>query len=339
MKTLFVLLALFIGVKIHGQSETVEIRFNKNVEFLGYIIELGDPSNNDPNHPISKIIQQFPENKNNPLLGELFELAGGLDYSTLMNLMYKTPEFPLASGYKVPAELNLALGFEKYSQTLQQIIEKTNAFYTASNFEKIWNDLAPHQQEVLNFISKNKPSEKLFKAVENYHGYSFDTYEIVPSLTLWNAGWGIKTKSKNKASFIFGPLETNYNFDKNDEFTNLTIHEFGHSFVNHVVLQNREAIKLTESLFTELKSDMVPQGYSGWETCMIEHFVRAGEVIVQEILENEMQRDALLQDYVENRSFKYLPFIVERLKKYRMEDKNTYEIAVQKTFRDLTNSF
>ena len=61
MKTLLPVFALSLMLTAKAQEHPVEIRFMKNIEFFGYLIELGDPSDNDPNHPISKYIHQYPE--------------------------------------------------------------------------------------------------------------------------------------------------------------------------------------------------------------------------------------------------------------------------------------
>ena len=75
-------------------SQNVEVHFHKNIELLGYIIELGDPSENDPNHPISIEINQYPDDKNIPALKDIFRRGESLDYATVVELMYSVPEFP-----------------------------------------------------------------------------------------------------------------------------------------------------------------------------------------------------------------------------------------------------
>ena len=58
----------------------------------------------------------------------------------------------------------------------------------------------------------------------------------------------------------------------------LTIHEFGHSFVNKEVEKYSERIKRTDSLFTKskLKLLMESKGVQSWEIYIIESIVRLG---------------------------------------------------------------
>ena len=65
------------------------------------------------------------------------------------------------------------------------------------------------------------------------------------------------------------------------------IHEFGHSFVNPVVDSIPPVdISKTERLFEPIKSAMEKQGYNTWKTCLYEHFVRAGEVVIAKLLDD-----------------------------------------------------
>ena len=324
-----------------AQESPVEIRFMKNVEFFGYIVELGDPSDNDPNHPITQVIYQNPENSNNESLIEIFTLAANMDYSTLVDLMYKLPELPLDPDYELPKTRAAELGFknEEELSTLQALVYAVNKFFNESKFESIWNDLAPHRALTESKLEVLKPTKDFMEEIETFYGSSFNGYEIVPSLTVWSGpGWGITSSKKDKAIFILGPLEKNYVFE-GERFQSLTIHEFGHPFVNHIVLQYDTVLKKTAALFQPLEADMVPQGYTNWETCMIEHFVRAGEVIIMENSGDIVQSNALLKEYRDDRKFIYLPFVVQKLREYRLEDGSIYEEAVKKTLSDLDLEF
>jgi hypothetical protein len=115
----------------------------------------------------------------------------------------------------------------------------------------------------------------------------------------------------------------------------LFIHEFGHSFVNRTVLQHNAQLEKTKELFLPVKEAMIPQGYQDWQTCMIEHFVRAGEIIVLDQLGDHTQSEELLNNYRDNRKFIYLDFTVDKLKEYRLEKKLYYQESVRATLSDL----
>ena len=341
MKIFLTICAITLMLLTKADEDRVDIRFTKNIEFFGYIVELGDPSSNNPDHPISKVIHMYPENSENEKLFEIFSIAGKMDYSTIINLMYYLPELPLEPDYELPEDRAKSLGFksEKELNTLRKLVHLLSAFYIESGFDSIWTGLKLHREDALGVLNEMRPSAIFMEKIESFYGSTFTSYEIVPSLTIWSGpGWGITNSKREKATFVLGPMQKNYVFrDKN--FESLAIHEFGHSFVNAIVLKNTEVLEQTNSLFAPIQSEMTAQGYSNWNTCMIEHFVRAGEVIVTEQLGNHNRSTALLKEYKINRNFIYLDFIVEKLNEYRLEKKLDYQESVALALSDLEEKF
>ncbi|MEN2280597.1 DUF4932 domain-containing protein [Algoriphagus sp. SE2] len=330
MKKAFLLWTLFCCVGVHAQ--TIEIRFNKNIELLGYLIELGDPSENDPNHPISIAINQFPEDKNNPALAKLFELGETMDYSTLVQLMYRLPEFPHKEGMEYSDEILSSTAFDP--KLIQSIFEQVNQFSKLSHFDELWDNLEAARSATSSLLDERKPSMELITELERFYGQSYAAYEIVPSLTLWSgSGFGIRSQEENKATFVLGPLVKNYDFTS-EVFSSLTIHEFGHSFVNHIVEENSDIISKTSELFEEIESSMRQQGYTNWPTCVLEHFVRAGEVIIPELMGDHTTSQSNLQYHTIEKDFIYLEYLIDRLKEYRLNQGLLYSEAVSNTMKD-----
>ena len=323
------------------QEATVGIQFSKNVELFGYLIHLAEPEGNDPEHPISQILAQGAEDINIPAVSGIYELGGSLPYSFFVELLYTLPEFPLPERYTFPSALLQKYGMDSAEEvaSMKELVKQLQLFYEASHFEQIWTDMEPHRTSTLALLRRNQPSGELFTEIEQFYQQSFSAYQIVPSLTVWSGpGWGptIQRGEEQVATFILGPLAPNYDYSEGARFENLAIHEFGHSFVNHIVLSvGTEEIAATQELFEPLREAMFPQGYENWETCVIEHFVRAGEVLIPETMGDTTASQALLQDYTEQRSFVYLPFIINQLRTYRLEQNLSYEEAVKKTLIDL----
>ena len=309
-------------------NNLVSIQFNKNIELVGYIIHLAEPEDNDPEHPITKELSKWSSNAKQPSLHKIYQLGGSLPYELFIQLFNELPLFPLPDNYTIPT--SIAKKYRSYtdSVTLSTLILEANQFYKTSNFEKIWSNLEVYRKETLKTLEGNAPSKQLLSTMEEFYQQDYDTYHIVPSLTIWpRVGWGFNTvtKQRKKANFVLGPLNKNFDFSNKAGFENLAIHEFGHSFVNHVVLSTSSgAIKATEKLYLPLKDKMTPQGYNNWETCVIEHFVRAGEILVPELLNEPFMNEALMKDYTEKRKFIYLPFIVDKMRDYRITQKVSY---------------
>lgn len=262
-----------------------------------------------------------------------------MDYTVLIKLMYSLPELPFSEEKFDLSSLTSIAGEEHDVAEMAALVEKINEFSSQSNFEKVWDVLAVYRDETLEVLETRKPSPTFMQQIEAFYGDSFEHYELVPSLTIWSGpGWGITTPERDKASFILGPLAENYDFTA-DRFTSLAIHEFGHPFVNHIVMENMDPINQTEDLFSEIKSSMELQGYGNWLTCIIEHFVRAGEVLISEQMGELPLSNSLKEDYAGNRNFIYLSYIVEKLREYRIEKKFTYPQSVRKTLIDFQKTF
>ena len=110
----------------------------------------------------------------------------------------------------------------------------------------------------------------------------------------------------------------------------LSIHEFGHSFVNPVIDQLPVGmIETSTNLYEPLRPSMEPQGYANWLSCVYEHFVRAGEVMIAQKMGSKADADRLLNSYIKERNFIYLPLILQELRKYDQNRNYPYLKAVE----------
>lgn len=100
-----------------------------------------------------------------------------------------------------------------------------------------------------------------------------------------------------------------------------------------------DLIEETRSLFEPISASMSSQGYPEWSYAIIEHFVRAGEVLIPELLNDTAMSESTLKLYTEERSFIYLPFIVDRLRTYRIAEGLSYELSIRNTMEDLKNEY
>lgn len=339
------LITLFIGLSslLSAQHNEVVIEFNKNLDFFGYLVELGEPGDNDPNHPVSIILKQYSHNRTNPLLAKIYEHASDFTYAMFVEFFYNDlPELPITSSHSIDdlIENNYPLKSNEDKATLKHLMLLVNRFYLESQFESIWNKLEPYRNGTYDNLKNNLPPSEIIEQIESFYGQNFDSYKIVPSITIWpTAGWGLKNSELSTATFILGPLQNNYDFTDASRFENLAIHEFGHSFVNHVVLANSKLIEASQSFYPDLAEKMTPQGYNDWEGCIIEHYVRAGEIIIPQLLNIDSTNTDLLKHYVQDKGFIYLPFIIERLKLYRLTENLSYEESVSKSFKDLIKHY
>lgn len=340
--SLILLIPVLLSPREEAQQRKVLIQFDKNIELVGYLIHLVDPDDNDPEHPITIELNKYPDDRHHPALANIFALAADLDYGTIIRLLYTLPDFPLSETYMIPDTMLTSLGFESASEheEIRELITNVQQFSKESGFQKLWVNLKPFRDSTKVLIDENKPSHKLLKLMEEFYQQEFSNYYIIPSLTLWSGpGWGFRSDS-NTATFILGPLTKNYNYSDSDALQTLSIHEFGHSFVNATVLDySQQVVTETSHLYESIKENMERQGYGNWSTSMVEHFVRSGEVILAEQIGNTNLKEKLLTEFVEDREFIYLPFIVDKLTHYRYQKELSYDDAVMLTLKDFQEHY
>lgn len=161
-------------------------------------------------------------------------------------------------------------------------------------------------------------------------------------------GEGYSIKNKRRFFLVFGPFgiqqfktnsELDMGFNDPKHLLELSIHEFGHSFVNPIMDQlPTYLIDQTNHLFPPIQSDRVQQGYSNWKSCLYEHFVRTGEIIIAQNLGRKTETDQLKSFYINTRKFIYLPTILMELDQYNRSKNLSYSKSIEKTIKRLNEN-
>lgn len=333
--------------EMHSYSkDNITIEFSKNIEFLGFVLHIGDIENDykqaDTTHPLRLNLdskrQQF---KNEESILRIFELGEELSYSLFVELFTIMDELPHNEGYKIPTDImqKFSLNTAADASLIQEIMEQVNLFYELSEFETFWETNQMWYKESLEEIHEIKPDYALIGFLEDFYGGQFSTYRIVPSLTFW-PGPGFGFKGDNIAFFVLGPFNHDLKFNDADRLKTLAIHEFGHAFANPILeTACSEIIEETRPLFEPISDSMQSQNYPEWSFSVDEHFVRAGEVLIPEMMNNKSLSESNLLFHTEENNFIYLPFIVDQLRKYRILGGFSYEDSAKKTLEDLKKKF
>lgn len=351
-------------------AHKLEIKINKNVELLGLGYFIGFEGVDIENKTVDidgkiipkkdwhkygyKIYQRFKRYVTSENLAQCFSVADHLwlDYLTAFVLQVK--DVPNA---KFPDDINQGyyLNFSKSKNPEEAkknaiiFLDGLNAFAKEIEFQSHLNEAKPYYDQVLQEVENGIPDARFIDAMESFYKQSYDTYLLVPSLTIPKGmGFGIKNTGKNETTVfnVFGALDyqefddikkLNMGFANTSKLRELSVHEFGHSFVNPVVAQlPLELFTKTEYLFEPLQSAMADQGYNTWKVCVYEHFVRAGEIMIAHKLGNKETATKLFYDYKEKRKFNYIPEILEHLKKYDLGAYDSYKQTVRSTMEKLS---
>jgi hypothetical protein len=337
-------------------NDKLKIEIKKNVELLGVAYFIGFegvdiesktveidgkrmPKKDWHNYGFY-IYERYKSFATSENLGKSFTVADHLWLDYLISLLLQVEDFPNAK-LKESIDQSYYIHFsktkdiEEAKRNVTIFLDGLNEFYKEINLDKYFVETSTFYQKAIEEIKRGLPKQDFIGAMENFYKDKFDEYALIPSLTIPKGmGFGIKitTDKRNQVFSVFGALdvqeflntnELKMGFSNEKKLRELSVHEFGHSFVNPIVDRlSKDKFSQTETLFESLKSAMSDQGYNTWKACVYEHFVRAGEIIIAEKLGDKAGSKRLQTEYEQGRKFKYIPTILVELKKY---DKGTYE--------------
>lgn len=372
MKHLILVPMIAICSLVHGKCKPfkshvpsgekgIGVEFYRNIEFLGFVFFLGSMGpayENDMelmSNGVTKqewyaynfsLYHQYISFKDDPDLRKTAVVAEGAEGSMLVRLMLQLDDFPNARVDGL--EEQYYVGFSTKGDPadglaiVTEFVTRLNNFYKTVNFDQYFKDKNKHYETALREVVRALPDDRLVVAMEKFFKKSFQSYTLIPSLTIpAGMAFGSRYTSADKTYIFntFGPFarqrftddkQIDMGFSDKEHLRELSTHEFSHSFTNPVVDEiPLQMIKDTERLFTPVSEAMDNQGYPTWKTCVYEHFVRATEVVIARNIGRHQEADALLKAYMEDRKFIYLPVIIESLEKYnRNQDSMTFKAAV-----------
>jgi hypothetical protein len=366
--TLFIFTGKSQSVKTGSASKPIHVQYSKNVELLGFVYFVGYEGRQLENETDSLIrnreinqyaygyhlYQQYKKYENSENLAVIIGFAQNIWLDYFINLLLQLDDFPHARLTDAVAEKY----YIRFSDNKDPIEAKKNAAACLDAFNKLYkevnfgNYLVQNRRKYENALEQVKsrlPSATFIPAMEKFYKQQFEKYTLVPSLTIpAGMGFGARYSHQNKTNIfnVFGAwgqqqfmddtlLDMGFGDEK--QIRELSIHEFGHSFVNPVVDQiPEELLTRTENLYKPIKEDMTRQNYTQWKHSVYEHFVRAGEILIARSLGYTKEAKMLQKHYIEDRKFIYLPVILKELEAYTTTSSITYTEAAKKAMQRLS---
>ena len=353
-------------------NKKLRIEINKNVELLGIGYFIGYESVDIEKKTVEIsgkkipkkdwhnygfwVFQKYKKFGTSENLGKSFAVADHLWVDYLIGLLLQVDDFPHAK-LKESIDPAYYINFSK-TKDLQEakknvtiFLDGMNEFYKEIELDNYFTETDKFYKKVIDEINSVLPKHDFIGAMEKFYNKKFDTYTLMPSLTISKGmGFGVRytTDKKTHVLNVFGAFdfqeflnttELKMGFANVIRLRELSVHEFGHSFVNPEVDKlPKEKFAQTESLFEPLKSAMSDQGYNTWEACVSEHFVRAGEILIAEKLGDTDGAKRLHSEYEQDRKFIYIPAILVELKKYDKGSYKTYYDAVLGSMEELARN-
>ncbi|MCA6066327.1 DUF4932 domain-containing protein [Chryseobacterium sp. RG1] len=369
MKKIFSTFTIIISIFSFSQKNTSKfsVTYNKNIEtyFLAEILSAGHRRNNKDfelykikdcsgYQPIvKKALDKFGHLKNAPIsvataeLNDVIMEKYGLGNDALMKSLVYHQEFPSKDWkndyefefFRLNKEQN-----EEVTLLIKNYLNELSKFYTQEKIGAFFNENKDFYQGAINEYNKQIPAG-FTNAMEQFYGETFNQYVILISpMMMWpisdGEGRGIgtdlvlKSGAKNiyeiASPFVKVEKAGQFGYDNQFQARFLSVHEFGHSFVNKEVYKHSEKLQKFKELFekSNLKETMIKiGGYGDYETCVAEHLVRLGEIQTAKI-QKDFERAIKLEEYHLKNNFIFLPKLEEKIKEYNSNR------AKYKTFGD-----
>ncbi|MEE6129763.1 DUF4932 domain-containing protein [Chryseobacterium arthrosphaerae] len=216
---------------------------------------------------------------------------------------------------------------------IKNYLTELSKFYIQENIEQFFKDNKDFYSGGIEEYSKQIPAG-FTHAMEQFYGEKFHTYTVLISpMMMWpiedSEGRGIAAevvlKSGKKdiyeiaSPFVRAEKPGQFGYDNQFQARFLSVHEFGHSFVNKEVDKRKDQLVKFKDLFekSKLKETMIKTGgYGDYQTCVAEHLVRLGEIQTAKI-QKDAERAEKLKEYHLKNNFIFLPQLEEKLTEYK----------------------
>ncbi|MDV7695878.1 DUF4932 domain-containing protein [Chryseobacterium soli] len=369
MKSIFAFFALLFFTLAFSQKKTSKfsVSYHKNIEtyFLAEILSAEHRTSNkdfelfkikecSTYQPIVKqALSKYGHLKNSRIalltakINDTLLKKYGIGNDAMMKPLLYHKEFPLKGWDQEYAfESNVLTQSQNKEVTflIKNYIAELERFFDQEKVGDFFKENSDFYKGGMAEYKRQIPAD-FTSAMEKFYGESFNKYVVLISpMMMWpiddNEGRGIGTdvehKSGNKSIYeIASPFMRvqkpgQFGYDNQFQARFLTIHEFGHSFVNKEVYKYKDQLGKFKDLFekSNLKEVMTKKsGIADYQTCVVEHLVRLGEIQTAKI-QHDDERARKLEDYHLKNYFIFLPQLEEKIKEYNIHR------AQYKTFGD-----
>ncbi|MFD2574328.1 DUF4932 domain-containing protein [Spirosoma soli] len=341
MKALYLNLLLLIAQLAFAQKR-VTVKINKNVEIFNALAVqnttnwLKDTLTN-PNFMATSVLMRrsyhhFQSAQNHPIFTPYKRLEDKIGTGVYLLSFYYT-DVPNAQR-KAPVSEVILRELHPNKDSAQYLVDsfmrQLNQFYRDVQFDKFVAENQYVYQKALTEASQNLPDASFIPVLEAYYGATKHGYHIILNPffnTDWGMGWEIASKDGMDIYNITSPLSkptigedqriVSPGFNNAPEIRRLSVHEFGHSFVNPLANQTgyKTQIERFNNLYEPIEGQ---QQYRDWHTQFCEYVVRAGEVRIALAMNDPAAARAT---EVRDAKWRYLPHFVNQLTYYEQNRK------------------
>lgn len=275
-------------------------------------------------------------------------------------LLYTRP-FP-DTGYRYPlTQIQNYPNGDTALRLIKPFFRDMQAFFVSAHVGEFLERNRPFYEGAVKEVSKDIPPG-IDRYMERYYGEKVPSFTVIVNPTMPMApvegdfrGVGpsvVTDKGKipfmiMSSSIMLPPQPTisqytKFGFDNPAHTVFLTVHEFGHSFVNPHLTPYQEMIEKYNVLFTDsLKKVMNAQDIYSWYSCVVEHIVRLGEIRIAEYMKDTARAQSLRKLHIGSYNFVFIPAMEEKMKIYERHRRqyptfNDFLPELLKVFNDFT---
>ncbi|MDN3693267.1 DUF4932 domain-containing protein [Chryseobacterium tructae] len=360
-KVLFILVSLSSTLGFsQKKTSKFSVNYNKNIEtyFLAEILSAEHRKNNKDfelykikecsvYQPIvNNALKKYEYLKDSNIAIETAKINDilmdkyGQGNDMLMTPLIYHQEFPATewiNDYQFSSNNLTEVQNKEITQLIKNYLSELSKFYTKENISQFFNENKDFYKGGENEYNKHIPAG-FTDAMEQFYGEGFHSYTILISpMMMWpisdgegrGIGANVISKSGNTdiyeiaSPFVKAEKKGQFGYDEEFQARFLSVHEFGHSFVNKEVYQHKDKLEKFKDLFekSNLKEVMIKTGgYGDYQTCVAEHLVRLGEIQTARI-QKDFERAKRLEEYHLKNNFIFLPLLEEKVKEYNSNRK------------------
>ncbi len=346
MKYLLLSSILCILLSNSSYARTIVPRVDENVELMSILSRLaGYPEYcmNKAGEYDTDIARYFNEYADHPAVTFMKEIRNtdGISYDAPMSMaihLQKSDDdrFTLAE-----TEENALTRWNHVDKT--EFLSLLTQFYADTRFHRFFTthdsiyrrSIAIYEENVLKNFDENWYSDFYGTAPE-------ESYRIIIAFCNGGANYGPSRHLKGQKKEVFAILGHGLTEESapwwNESNLPTLIHEFNHSFINHLLPANDPVLeKAWELLYRTTEFSMQRQAYGTWETVLNESLVRAATLCyLLDKFEDESTARKELEIELQ-RNFHWMPELVQLFRKYQKQSSRygTFE----KFYPEITDFF
>ncbi|WP_264537438.1 DUF4932 domain-containing protein [Flavobacterium sp. N1736] len=315
-------------------KKKVESTVDKRVELLSIVFRLaGNPEYNMKlaKNYVADIHSYFDVYKNDPLIAYAKELADKKNIG-FSRVMYLAVNLELTNNKFVFIKESESSLTDKWDmEDAVKFVALLNDFYERSKFDIFFKEHAKLYAEATKQFNQSV-TEFDQQWYLDYYGDQDVDYKVIIGLSNGGANYGPSVKPVSKKKLVYAIMGS-WTFDENgkalfpkDVYLSYLIHEFNHSFVDHLLEDKSIETQLQSSgeiLLEREKNSMKSEGYEEWQSVINESIIRAS--VVRYMIDHKNKEEEIQEETQKQmkKGFVWTKDLVSLLGEYE-SSRNTY---------------